>query len=67
MDWVKVHSDLVHRKFRCRKGGRQETRLVVDTTFGGDVCYRYGPGLKWEKQVPYAEWQEWQADAREIG
>lgn len=66
MDWAKVHSELVHRKFRRRKGGRQETRLVVDTTFGGNVCFRYGLRLKWEKQVSYAEWKQWQADAKEI-
>lgn len=66
MDWAKVHQELVQRKFRRRKGGRQETRLVVDTTFGGDVHFRYGPGMRWRGQVSFAEWKMWQADAKEV-
>jgi hypothetical protein len=66
VDWDKVHKALVGRKFRRRKGGHQETRLVVDTTFGGEVCFRYGPRMTWKKQIPYGEWDRWQADAKEV-
>ena len=66
MDWAKIHSELAHRKFRRRKNGHQETRLVTDTSLGGDVHFRYGPHMQWRGQVSYSEWQEWQADAKEI-
>lgn len=66
MKWEAVHRALVGRKFRRRKDGRQETRLVADTTLGGAVCFRYGPRLKWSGQVSYAGWKKWVANAVEL-
>lgn len=57
--WAVLQKVLVGRKFRRRKCGRQETRLVVDVTLGSHVCFRYGPRLKYEGQISYSEWCQW--------
>lgn len=57
---------LVGRKFRVRKFGQQETRLVIDYTLGGDVVFKFGPRLCWQKQNTWSKWNDWFKDAVEI-
>jgi len=47
-----------------RRGARQETRLVVDSTLGNDVCYRRGDRMRyyqqWEcEKCTLEEWHGW--------
>ena len=60
------HKKWVGRKFRRRKGGRQQTRLVVDTTFGFGIWYRYGPKLCYEAYAERKDWEAWVMEAKEI-
>lgn len=60
------YKELVGKKFRRRKDGHQETRLVVDVTLGGDVLYSCGPRMCWHGLAAYQEWKDWQNEATEI-
>ena len=54
---------LVGRKFRRRKNGKQETRLVIDRTLGFDVVWRD----RWsEHRTPWTDFEQWLRDAKEI-
>lgn len=54
--------------WRRRKGGKTETRFVIDRTLGGDVIYRSG---KWSyanrsSRDTYLNWMTWQSGATRI-
>lgn len=54
-------------KWRNRKS-EHATRLVVDTTLGGDVVYRwlYSPRNWTEKRCTLAQWIEYQKGAKRL-
>ena len=50
--------------FRRRHAGKQETRHVIDRTFGADVVYVYGSFRRgYQETCSYDDWQTWVAKA----
>ena len=47
---------------------RQETRRVIDRTFGGDVYFVSGriTFMNTQQRCTLKEWQNWAADAKEL-
>lgn len=53
-------------KWRKRRGGKTETRLVVDRTLGGDVVVRIGHLNQSPTTISLKDWNAWTVGAKHL-